>query len=1022
MNRNIYRRLLTLFLCVTCIFQTALSQERTITGLVKDDKGNPLSGATVAVKGTAAGTTTDSAGNFTLRAAPRAVLVITYVGMGSTEVTVTGDFTTVTLQSNAQGLDEVVVVGYGTSRRKDLTGAVSTIKTKEITQTATADPLQAMQGRVAGVQIVANSGEPGSGTKVRIRGVGSVNGSTPIYVVDGFQTPDISYIAPGDIESMDILKDASASAIYGARGANGVIVITTKKGKSGAVKFNLDAYTGLSSAWRKLPLTNATQYATLVEEAYTNENEDVPVNIKPKLDSAKAGYYGAGTNWQDEIFRTALMQNYSLGMSGGGEVNRFRLSGTYFNQQGIVKNTYLQKYFFNFTDDIKINKWLKSGVTFNFAHNDKSNYNGDLYGGVLTNTVSADPITPVHDATGNWGRPGISYANNPARVVSEIKGARTRGNLLVGNIFAEATLIKGLTFRTQFNTTYNNIHTTTYLPEFYMDNVEQRSQSSLYDYRGEEVSWMWTNYFNYTHNWGKHNLAATAGAELQNFHHQQLEITAYDVPADADLQYIYSAQSTTYSVTSSVTFPIYSYGLQSYFARANYSYDDKYLLTATLRNDASSKFVKGNRSGIFPSFGAGWVVSRERFLEDSKTISYLKLRAGWGEVGNEQSANPYPYITGVTGNNLYVIGGQTVQGFAPNSYGNANLKWEVNQQSNIGVDINFLKNKLTFSTDLFYRKTKDMILPVPVPLYSGAPASPQMNTGSMVNKGIEAGVGVNGGKKFTYNIGANVTYLNNKLTSLGLGDVTYGGSTGKLGNITGMAPGLSFPFFYGLKTDGIFHNQAEVAAYTKNGTAIQPGAQPGDVKFVDYNNDGVIDGNDYTNLGNPNPKFQFGFNADFSYQQFDLRLFLQGVTGNKIINALDYNIQSVSNEPGGWFNFMTDRLDRWTPSNPNTNQPRMSVVNANNNMRFSDRYVENGSYLRMKNVQIGYTIPKKTIARLGITNARFYLSADNLFTITGYKGFDPEVNGYYSDAMYTGIDVGGYPQSRTFRVGLNMGF
>src|SRR4051812_3707719 len=620
------------------VCMNSYAQGRRISGTVSDERGTALSGATISAKGGRALGNSDTSGRFNIPVAANIkTITITYVGMQPKDVAVAAgtDVYNVTLTSAAAALSDVVVVGYGTARRRDVTGAVGTIKARELTQVGTSDPVQAMQGRVSGVQVVAASGEPGSGTRVRIRGIGSVNGSNPIYVVDGYQTSDISYLSPTDIESMDILKDASASAIYGARGANGVVVITTRKGRSGPIRFTFDAYGGVQKVWRKIPMNNARNYGTLVEEAFANDSLPVAPNIKPALDAAIAGQYGEGTNWQNEIFTTAPIQNYTLSLAGGNEVNRIRLSGTYFNQQGIVKNTGMEKYFFNLNDDIKAASWLRAGISASFTHYSRSAYNADLYGGVLTNALSADPITPVYDtATKNYGRPGISYANNPVRVVNELKGARTYGTLLIGNVWGEITFMPGLTFRSQFNAGYGTTHARSYLPTFFIDPVEQRSQSSLYELRAEDVNWLWTNYVNYTKNFGKHYLNAMVGAEIQNANHDEMSITAYNVPATRELQYLANAQSTNYTINPNGTqFPVFSTGLQSFFGRVNYNFQEKYLFTATVRRDASSRFLGSQRAGIFPSFAAGWVISQENFIKNSNTISYLKLRGGWGEVG-----------------------------------------------------------------------------------------------------------------------------------------------------------------------------------------------------------------------------------------------------------------------------------------------------------------------------------------------------------------------------------------------------
>lgn len=1010
-------RLIWIFVCLFSA-EIASAQNFIIKGIVKNEEGQPLFGATIHLKNGSTSATSDKNGTFSIPSNNDSnILVISYVGLQTKEAVFhSGKEQTIILKPQESNLDDIVVVGYGTANKKDLTGAVGTVKAKDITKIATPDPLQAIQGRVAGVQIMSNSGSPGSGVTVKIRGVGSIGGNNPIYVVDGFQTSDISYIAPSDIETMDILKDASATAIYGARGANGVIIITTKKGKSGNVRVDLDAYYGKQQAWRMIPMTNSQQYATLVEEAYANDVTDVPSNFKAKLDSAKNGLIGT-TNWQDVVMQNAPIQNYTLAVSGGGSINRFRLSSTYFDQDGIIKNSMMKKYFFNLNDEFSPAQWIKAGFNTSFTHYHKTNYNGEYYGGVLTNVLQAEPVIPVYSADGNWSRPAISYAGNPQRLVDFIKNSNTYGSLLVGSAWAEVTFFKGLSLRSQFNATYNTGHTVAYNPEYYIDNVEQNAISSLYDYRSESYNWLWTNYLNYKKDWGKHSLNVMAGAEWQNAYWEESSVTAYDVPADPDLQTLSNTQSTSYTVTANK----YSSGLQSFFGRINYSYADRYLLTATIRDDASSKFLKGHRSGIFPAFSGAWVISKEAFFK-SNFISFLKLRAGWGRVGNEQSSEAYPYITKVNSDNLYVFNGNPVQGYAPTTFGNTELSWEKNEQTDIGLYINFLNDHLSFSGDIFKRTTKNLILSVPVPIYSGAPAKPSMNTGNMVNKGLELTANYDGGKNFTYSLGANLTILSNKLASLGIGDVMSIASVGKLGYVSRAEAGKPFPYFYGLKTDGIFHNQAEVNSYVNStGSLIQPNAHPGDVKYIDANGDGSITSADYVDIGNPNPKIQFGFNASFGYKNFDLTFFAQGVAGNKIANTLYYDIMSGSNGSGGWHNFMTDRMGRWTPDNTSADQPRMTATDPNGNMQYSDQYIEKGDYLRMKSIQLGYSLPEKCLSNLKIKRLRIYIASDNVFTITGYDGFDPEVGYHTSDPSYTGVDVAGYPQARSYRIGLTLG-
>lgn len=1018
MRKKIARQVLLLLgiLTVTCSF----AQERILSGKVVDEKGSPAAGASIKVKETSAGTTADANGQFRLAVSGAAkTLIVSHVGMQTQEIPLNGqtDFS-ITLSPGGTSLSDVVVVGYGSVRKKDLTGAVGSVKGDQITQVATPDVVQGLQGRVAGVQVISNSGEPGSGATIRIRGIGSINGSSPIYVVDGYQTGDISFLAPADIESIDILKDASATAIYGSRGANGVVVVTTKKGKKGPVRMTFDSYVANQKAWRTIPMVNAAEYAGLVMQGYANDGNPLNPNsmLFTRLDFVKQNNY-KGTNWQDEVMQSGFMQNHSLTLSGGNDLNRFRISGTYFTQDGIVKNSAMKKYFVNFNNDITLNKWLSAGVSGAFTHFEKNYYNGDYYSGVLTTALIADPLTPAwNKITNNWGRADISYQNNPARSVDELKNNKAWGNYIVANAWAEAKIVKGLSFKSQIGTSYNVGHNKSYSPEFFVAVDEARDQSSLWERRSEWNSYVWSNYLNYNKVFGNHSVSAMAGAEVQQGRYRDFSAVAYDVPADKDLMYLSSSQSTDFQVTSNQS----ESALQSYFGRVNYSYNGKYLVTGTLRYDGSSKFLGDNRWGVFPSFAGAWVVSEEPFMQKVKAISLFKIRGGWGRVGNEQSAGAYDYTTSVFGNNIYVFNDQITQGFAPGSLANPELRWEVNQQSNIGFDLALFKNRLTFSADYFDRKTIDMIVNVPIPAYVGAGA-PRVNAGSMRNYGVELAAAYNGGNKLRYNIGANITFINNELTSLGGGAPQDAGNSGKLGNTTRVEVGAPFPFFYGLKTDGIFNTQAELDAHKdKNGNAIQPNARPGDVKFIDVNEDGKIDDLDRVNLGSPYAKFQYGFNADLSYKGFDLRLFIQGVQGNTLVNAMHWSTRNGSNAGGGWGNFETIRLNSWTPQNPENNEPRMTATDPNNNMRFSDRYIQDGSYLRLKNIQIGYSIPASLLKRIKVASARVYVAADNLFTITKYEGFDPEIAGLGGYSF--GLDVGTYPQPRTLRAGLTLNF
>ncbi len=1018
------------FALIICFLVSSIgilvAQDRSISGTVSDEKGEGLPGATVLIKGTTSGVSTDVNGAFTLRVPETGkTLVISSVGMQSTEVEI-GTKTTfaIALKADVKSLEEVVVVGYGTVRKSDITGSVASVQPRELTQVATPNVTQALQGRVAGVDVSQNSGEPGGATRIRIRGVGSLNNSDPLYVVDGFQTNDISFLAPGDVASMEILKDASATAIYGSRGANGVILISTKRGKSGAPKFSFDAYRGVQQAWRQQSLLNASQYATLRKEAYANDGVTLDPNSSElsRLNNAIATNM-QGTNWQNEVLQSGAIQNYSLNVLGGTDAARYSLTGTYFSQDGILKNSGMKKYFIRFNNDYNLTKWLTAGLSAAFSSTDRTAASTDLYSGVFNTALRVDPLTPVYSATtGNYGRADIPNESNPVRLVNEQAGNKSGYNLFNANTYIEAAIVKGLKFRSQFGINYGITHNKSYLPQFFVDVVEQRANSSLTDTRTQTAQWVASNYLTYDVNFGKdHHLTALLGTEAQRSQYDGMQITAYDVPANQDLRYLSSSRNaTTYNLGQVLPS---DESLLSFYGRANYSYKDRYLLTATLRYDGSSRFLNTKRWGTFPSFAFGWNVTEESFMKNIPQISLLKFRAGWGQVGNQNSAANYGYVTTLTGGSRYVFGNQIVEGFASSTASNPELKWETTTSSNVGVDLGFFNNSLNVTADYFVKKTSDMIVRVPIPVFAGV-GPPFANAGSMQNNGIELAVNYRnktaGGLQ--YDFGLNFTHIKNQVTSLGGGAPIESADVSRVGNMTRTEVGREIAYFYGLKTAGVFHSQEELSAYSKDGKAIQPNAKVGDLKFVDLNGDGVIDGNDRTYLGSATPSFTYGFNTNLAYKGFDLRIFFQGTQGVELVNGLDY---FTRNSTGKW-NSQVSRLDRWTPENPTSNEPRMTLTDANENSRFSDRYVQNGSYLRLRNTQLGYTIPTAVTKKWSLSNLRVYVSVDNLLTFTKYKGLDPEIgdygyNGNYNPLGY-GVDLGTYPQPRTFRGGLTVNF
>ena len=995
-------------------------QQKKVMGKVTNSSGTSLPGVSVVVKGTTTGVITDNEGNYSLANIPEnATLQFSFVGMKMQEIVV-ADKTAINLvmEDEIIKVEEVVVVGYGTTKKSDLTGAIASVKGAQLTRLATVDPVQALQGRIAGVEITSNSGQPGSGTRVRIRGVGTINNSNPLYVVDGFQSENIAFLMPGDIESIEILKDASATAIYGSRGANGVILVTTKKGKAGKTKFSFNGYAGVQKVWKKIDVTNAEGYATLISEAYQNEGQQVPANIADRIQNAIKAH-ASGTDWQDEITQIGMINNYNLAVSGGTEQNRYLISGGYFQQDGTVKSTSLKKYVIRLNDELILTKNIKAGISANFTRTGNLGYSNIIRGAVLANPIST-PFT----STGEFGYNDIENATNVVRMIDDQKYNKTENNNLFSNAYIDVKLFSGFSFRSDFGISYNNIHGKPYLPQYFVGLNDQRSISSLAEDRSETVRWVLSNYVNYNKKFGSdHSLSATLGQEIQRKYGNGISITAYDVPRDASLQYISASRSLNSNFTSTQS----DEELHSFFTRANYDYKSRFLLTATLRYDGSSKFLQDVRWGLFPSFGAAWKISNENFLKNINDISSLKIRAGWGQVGNQNAAPNYGYVSTARNNMNYVFNNVIVPGMIPTQLSNPNLKWETTVSSNIGVDADMFNNRLSITADYFIKNTKDMIALLPIADYIGAaPAS--ANVASMQNKGFEFSVNYRSTiNKLHYDLGFNLTKINNKVTNLGgASPIASGNVISQMGNTTLTDVGYEIAYFYGLKTNGIFRSQDEINAFKNNiGALIQPNAKPGDVKFIDLNNDGKISSLDKTYLGSASsPDFSYGISLNLGYNNFDFKLLLFGVQGIEAVNGMSRYLLKTSNSTGSWNNFSTLRLNRWTPNNVNSNEPRMTTKDLNGNDQFSDRFVEDASYLRARNIEIGYTLPTKLLSKCKVNSLRFNLSIDNLFTLTKYSGFDPEISeaGNFGDPLSYGVDFGNYPQPRTFRLGLNLEF
>jgi TonB-linked SusC/RagA family outer membrane protein len=1023
----------------------AQQQSRTISGTVTDETGEPVIGANVVQKGTTNGIITDLDGKFSLSITGNPVLLISYVGYLSQEISTAGKTSfDIRLVEDTRNLDEVVVVGYGTVRKSDLTGAVAKVSTEDLLQLSTTDIGQALAGRVAGVDIISDSGQPGSGVKIRIRGYGSINNSDPLYVVDGFAVSDINNISPQDIESMEILKDASATAIYGSRGANGVVLIQTKRGGfDKKPTFNVNVYGSMSEVVRTVDILNAWQFATLKREALTNAG----MPIDPVMD-AQFSYVVdnklTGTDWEEEAIRTGFNQNYNVSVNGGGTRTAYDFGITYANEQGVTRFNDMQSIIVRANNIYKLTNNVELSMNLNYTHRDRkgqgngvgTGYGGgntNYYGGIWPSIMAADPLAPAWDYyTDNWGEIMYSDVNyQPARTLYEgsERYVKSESNMFSGNVALQINDIlklKGFSFRTQYGTRVNYDERTAYSPIYFIAANQQRQRSSLSLNRPKTMSWLWNAFFSYTNVVAeKHSISATLGTELQKRSRYQFTASSSDVPEPENMWYLdQTADPTSYSASSDGTFNT----MISYFVRGNYAYNNRYLFTATLRADGSSKFL--NKWGYFPSFSLGWNVHEEAFVKEndqmSSWLSQLKVRAGWGQVGNEASAGNSDYVAVMTSGYTGALGGLTRPGSLQQAYANSELSWEAAEQLNFGVDFGLLNMKLTGTIDYFVRTTKDMILATPIPQYAGMWRA-RTNAGEMRNNGLEVSLRYQDRKgKFSYSVAGNLSFVKNKVLDLGSPDPVYGSNVGRIQQpFTRTEVGREMGYFYGYKTDGLFQTWDEVNAYTYTGEdgqqyPIQPGAEPGDVKFVKLSGDGqALNENDRTYLGSAMPDVTLGLNINLGYSNFDFMLFLQSALGNEIANA---KVQDLYSSNMIQWNMSTDMMNRWTGPGTTNEYPRLHASDPNQNIRFSDRYVEDGSYLRIKNVQLGYTLPRSLVSKLKISRLRLYCSVDNLYVFTSYRGFDPEMGDYLGESLNNGVDMGSYPRPRTITAGLNLTF
>ena len=1055
-----------IFLLTLFIVQFAVAQSIEVTGTVTDagDNNSALPGVVIQVKGTTNGTLTDIDGNFAITANQGDILVFSMPGYKDVERKVTSARINVALTTDADILNEVVAVGYGTMKKKDITGAIASVKAEDLKKTPAANFDQALAGRAVGVVVNANSGRPGAAAEIRIRGVGTLNNPTPIYVVDGVMVEDISFLSPNDIESMEILKDASASAIYGSKGANGVILVSTKKGEAGKMNIYINASLSIQNRYKKLKLlgkqdflyTMLTMDGIAASERNDFKNNGFMAWLRGYRLSPPATYYPFGpfadfyetqeTDWQDAIFvKNALIHNYNIGIDGGTDKFLYSLSGNYFDQTGIIIGSFYKRFTVRLNTSYQPYKWLKIGENLSFTHSRARSFLQDNHASsaasIISGALAMAPWDPTHYPEGTYNYLGQDISGNPAAASNKKTEVRNPFTLLkynhplgygdrwFGDLYLDIMPVKGLTLRSDFAFDFTTRDDRSFTEAYNISAAEQYPINSVSHSQSRTLNIIFANTATYAREIGKHNFSIMVGHTLEQWRYDAVSASGQNILNPIERNWFVS-QATEY-----LNNPSDGVGRGrrlSYIARGFYSFDDRYIINVTFRADGSSKF-RTHPWGYFPSVGLAWRVSEEKFMKNVKNLDNLKLRLGWGRIGNDRAAGDnasftqvgsgsysfyaYPFGTRITDYNSLPIPDQIINnGAAILTMGNPALIWETTEQYNLGIDFSIFKGKLSGTLDLFQRNTLDMIMWVPAPAQAGVMWDGTQNIGLVTNKGIELSLEHrNKVRDFTYSIGGNISYVKNKL-------VKRNGGNPITDQYSWTDEGLPLGSFYGLTYLGVYSTQREADEYLY-GYAVK--GQPnqynaGDAKFEDLNGDGIIDDQDRKFLGSPIPTINYGLNISMEWKGIDLQIFFQGVAGNKVYNQMRTGLEGS----GMGSALSVDMLDvyksatlpdRTTP-NPDANI-NGSIPNpyGSNNFQVSSRFLESGAYLRLKNLQLGYTVPAKLLKKAHITRMRFFVQGSNIFTITKYRGFDPEVG-------MRGVDYGNYPQFRTFTFGMNLNF
>ena len=1030
-----------LLLCASSIY----AQGRRIEGRVtSEEDGEPLIGVSVTIKGTYTGVATDVNGHYaiTLPTAGEHLLVFTYIGYSNEERRVSGATTTmdVVMRTDATMIEEVVAIGYGTMRKSDLTGAVASVSSEQLTKTPAAGIDKALQGRAAGVTVNASSGQPGAGAEVRIRGIGTVNDSSPIYVVDGVITSDINYLNPNDIASTEILKDASSTAIYGSRGANGVIIITTKSGsKQSKVNVEFNAYVGIQNRWNKLSLmgteeqarTEVTMQGQQSQINYFNQNgfnqwlstyklgssSFYPV-VKSSTTPNGLDYSAINTDWQDEVFKAnAVIQNYHLAVSGGSDKSTYAISASYFNQDGTIMGSNFNRLTLRANTTYTITKWLKIGENISFVTSEGRNAmnNSSSPGAsVLSAAIAMAPWDPTHYPEGSYNAAGedlsgrISASSNFRNVTNpfsmvEMSHPLNKSERWIGNIFLELQPVKGLTFRSEVSMDLANGMNRTFKDKYYYSDYDKNDKNFISRSMSRAQTMRYDNILTYNGEWGKHSLTAMVGQTTEQYNYYSIGGSGSTITNPAPNNWYLNQATEDLSEAGDSALRTRMFSL---LGRVHYSYDNRYLITLNFRADASSKFPE-NLWGYFPSTAIAWRISEESFLEDVDILDNLKLRFGWGQIGNDKiGSNSFTQLMFNAGPTFvdYPLGvnQELVPGATVLTYVNTGGKWETTEQLNLGVDLSMWGGKLIATVDLFKRDTKDMLLSVAAPAHVGNRYASTANVGTVTNKGLELTLAhYNRIGEVGYSINGNVSFIKNELVALNGGERVYG-------DRSICDKGLALWTLWGYEYEGIYRTNEEVLEHQHAQSSLTVTEHAGDARYKDQNGDGLINDDDLVDIGNPFPWLTYGLNLGLDWKGLDVSIFFQGVAGNEIYNALRLRTEGKGQEA----TLSTSMRDVWSITNPKGSIP--NPWGSSRNFENSSRYVESGAYLRLKDVTIGYTLPKKWTDKMHMNRWRFYISASNLLTFTNYSGYDPEVGG--------GVDYGNYPQSRTIMFGTNINF